>query len=228
MTMALNAARARSQDKFAIEKTTFGGVSFLTLHGTLDHAFEGRKIAESIHSKKLVVSMRDVRRFASWGMSEWMSFLRINAARELYLVECSTYAVSQMNLVTGLLGHARLVSFYASYRCGSCSEEREALFVIPRDRAAIRELPGSSQECAACGGRAQLEEYPAAFFEAIAGRATFDIDDEVLGFLRTQFKYDLAPDLTRFRAHRRVRKANTYLRLSGSLETLPSELLAAA
>jgi hypothetical protein len=228
MTMALNAARARSQDKFALEKTTFGGVSFLTLRGTLDHAFEGRKIAESVHTKKLVVSMRDVRRFASWGMSEWMSFLRINAARELYLVECSTYAVSQMNLVTGLLGHARLVSFYASYRCGSCSEERETLFVIPRDRAAIRELPGSSQECAACGGRAQLEEYPAAFFDAIAARATFDIDDEVLGFLRAQLKYDLAPDLTRFRAHRRVRKANTYLRLSGSLEMLPSELLAAA
>ena len=129
MTKASTASKAltqaRSQEKFALEKTTFGGVTFLTLHGTLDHAFEGRKIAESVHTKKLIVSMRDVRRFASWGMSEWMSFLRINATRELYLVECSTYAVSQMNLVTGLLGHGRLVSFYASYRCGSCSEEHE-------------------------------------------------------------------------------------------------------
>ena len=228
MTMAVSASRARSQDKFALEKSTIGGIGYLTLHGTLDHAFEGKKIAESMGSKKLVVSMRDVRRFASWGMSEWMSFLRINAAREIYLVECSTYAVSQINLVTGLLGHARLVSFYASYRCGSCSEERETLFLVPRDRAAIRELAGSHQECVACGGRAQLEEYPAAFFDAIAGRAAFDIDDEVLGFLRAQLGYDLAPDLTRFRAHRRVRKGNTYLRLSGSLETLPSDVLAQA
>jgi DNA-directed RNA polymerase subunit RPC12/RpoP len=220
--------QARTPDKFAIEKATIGGITFLTLQGTLDHAFEGRKIAESIHTKKLVVSLRNVRRFASWGMSEWMDFLRINAARELYLVECSTYAVSQINLVTGLLGHGKLVSFYASYRCGSCSEEHETLFLIPRDRDAIRDLPGSHQECTTCGGRARLEEYPAAFFETIAERRLFDIDDEVLAFLRSHFKYALTPDLTRFRAYRRTHKGYTYLRLSGSITTIPSDLLAAA
>ena len=170
--------------------------------------------------------MRDVRRFASWGMSEWMDFLRINAERDLYLVECSTYAVSQINLVTGLLGHGKLVSFYASFRCGSCSEERESLFLIPRDRAMIRDLPGYAQPCPTCGGHARLEEYPASFFETIADRRSFDIDDEVLGFLRSQLKYDLAPDLTRFRAHRRVHKDYTYLRLSGNVAMLPGDLLA--
>lgn len=219
---------ARTPDKFGLEKATFGGVTLLTLHGTLDHAFEGRKVAEAVHTKKLVVSLRNVRRFASWGMSEWMDFLRINAARELYLVECSTYAVSQINLVTGLLGHGKLVSFYASYRCGSCSEEHETLFLIPRDRATIRELPGSHQECTTCGGRARLEEYPAAFFDTIADRRPFDIDDEVLAFFRSQYKYALTPDLTRFRAYRRTHKDYTYLRLSGSVATLPGDLLVAA
>lgn len=219
---------ARLQEKFALDKTTFGGVTLLTLQGTLNDDFEGRKIAESVHTKKLVVSMRNVRRFASWGMSEWMDFLRITATCEVYLVECSTYAVSQINLVTGLLGHARLVSFYASYRCGSCSEEHETLFLIPRDRASIRELPGSHQTCATCGGRARLEEYPAAFFDAIAERPAFDIDDEVLAFFRSYLNYGLTPDLTRFRAFRRVHKGYTYLRLSGGLETLPSDVLATA
>jgi DNA-directed RNA polymerase subunit RPC12/RpoP len=232
MTTAPNVSKvlpqARNQDKFAFEKATFGGITFLTLHGTLDQAFEGRKIAESVHTKKLVVSMRDVRRFASWGMSEWMDFLRINASRELYIVECSTYAMSQINLVTGLLGHAKLVSFYASYRCGSCSEEHETLFLIPRDRAAIRDLPGSHHECPTCGGRARLEDYPAAFFETIADRPSFDIEDEVLGFFRSQLQYGLAPDLTRFRAYRRVHKDYTYLRMSGDLATIPSDLLTAA
>jgi DNA-directed RNA polymerase subunit RPC12/RpoP len=221
-------AQARNQDKFAVEKTTFGGITLLTLQGTLDQAFEGRKIAESVHTKKLVVNMRNVRRFASWGMSEWMDFLRINATRELYLVECSTYAMSQINLVTGLLGPAKLVSFYASYRCGSCSEEHESLFIIPRDRESIRDLPGSHRECPTCGGRARLEDYPAAFFETIAERALFDIEDEVLAFLRTQLQYALAPDLTRFRAFRRVHKGYTYIRMSGSLATLPRDLMVAA
>jgi hypothetical protein len=216
------------QEKFAVEKATHGGVTLLTMHGTLNDAFEGRKVAESVRTKNLVVSMRDVRRFASWGMSEWMDFLRINAERNLLLVECSTYAVSQINLVTGLLGHGKLVSFYASYRCGSCNEELETLFLIPRDRDAIRELPGSHQECATCGGRARLEEYPAAFFETIADRPSFDIDDEALAFLRSHFKYDLAPDLTRFRAYRSLRNSYMYLRLSGSLTRLPPDVVAAA
>jgi DNA-directed RNA polymerase subunit RPC12/RpoP len=232
MTTATNTSKAlseaRTQDKFGLERSTLGGVTLLTLHGTLDHAFEGRKIAESVHTRKLVVSMRNVRRFASWGMSEWMDFLRITAGRELYLIECSAYAVSQMNLVTGLLGHGKLVSFYASYRCGSCGEEHENMFLIPRERDTIRDLPGSHLECTTCGGRARLEEYSAAFFEAIADRPLFDIDDEVLAFLRSHFKYDLPPDLTRFRAFRRVHKNYTYLRLSGNIATLPSELLVAA
>ncbi len=217
-----------AQDRFSSEKATFGGVTVLTLRGTLNQAFEGRKLADSSRTKKIVVGMREVRRFASWGMSEWMDFLRLTADHDVYLVECSTYAVSQINLITGLLGHAKLVSFYASFRCGSCSEEIETLFLIPRDRETIRELPGSHQPCPTCGGRAGLEEYPASFFETIADRPSFDIDDEVLGWMRSQLRYDLAPDLTRFRAHRSVRNGHTYIRLSGSLALLPPEPLAAA
>ena len=221
-------ASVRNQDKFSLERGTFGGITFLTLHGVLNETFEGRKVAESIRTRKLVVSMRDVRRFASWGMSEWMDFLRISAERDLYLVECSPYALSQINLVTGLLGHAKLVSFYAAYRCASCGEEREVPVLIPRDRTILRELPGSHQPCETCGGHARIEEYPAAFFDKMAERPPFDIDDEVLGLFRSHLGYDLALDLTRFRAFRRVQGGYTYLRLSGNLATLPSETLAAA
>ena len=220
--------KAPTSEAFAFEKSTIGKVTLLTLQGTLHNAFEGRRLAASLRTKKVVVGMRGVRRFASWGMTEWMDFLRSNTDRDLYLVECSTYAVGQLTLVTGLLGHAKLVSFYASYRCGSCSEESQYLFVVPRDRDAIRDLPGGAQTCPTCGGQARLEDYPAAFFEAIAERPGFDIDDEVFDLLRTHFRYDLEPDLNRFRAHRSVRNGYTYLRLSGGLGRLPHELLIGA
>src|SRR5690348_352012 len=126
------------QDRFFADKATRGGITLLTLHGTLNDAFDGRRLASSIRSKKIVLDMRNVRRIASWGMSEWMEFLRLTAEHDLYLVECSTYAVSQLNLVTGLLGHAKLTSFYASYRCAGCGKELETCFVIPRDRPVIR------------------------------------------------------------------------------------------
>ena len=225
MTTALSAER---QDKYTATKTSVGGITCITMHGTLNEAFEGRKLALSMRTKKILINMRDVRRFASWGMSEWMDFLRVTADYDVYLVECSSYAVSQLNLVTGLLGHAKLVSFYSSYRCTSCNEEIQWLFLLPRDRNAIRDMRGSTQTCPSCGGMARLEEYPAAFFDAIGARPPFDIDDEALAYMRSQLKYDLQPDLTRFRAVRRQQKEYTYLRLSGNMATLSSDTLVRA
>src|SRR5213078_2369633 len=122
---------AQPSQKFKLDRITNGRITFLALHGILDETFEGQKVAESVRTKKIVVSLREVQRLASWGMAEWMNFLRATADRDLYLVECSTYAVNQMNLVTGLMGHGKLVSFYAPYRCGSCSEEFETLMLVP-------------------------------------------------------------------------------------------------
>lgn len=228
MTTPPSAAKSAAQTQFSVAKSTIGAITLFTMNGTLNEEFEGRALAQTVRGKKVVVNMRDVRRFASWGMSEWMDFLRINAERDLYLVECSTYAVSQINLVTGLLGTSKLVSFYASYRCGGCSEEMSKLIVIPRDHAVIRDLPATLEECKTCGGRARLEDYPASFFDMIAARPQFEIDDEVLAYFNTSLGYDLVADVTRFRARRRVNGPYTYLRMSGNLARLPADTLAAA
>jgi len=215
------------QDKYYVEKSTFGRVTHITMHGTLNEDFVGRKLAATL-TNKVVIDMRDARRFASWGMTEWMDFLRVTSESDVYLVECSSYAASQLNIVTGLLGHAKLVSFYASYRCGQCGHDTDVLILVPRDRTAITDMPNRTLECASCGGRSKVDAYPAAFFEAVAARPAFDIDDDVLAFLRTHLKYDLSPDLTRFRAFRRTSRDFTYLRLSGNLATLPPEPLVQA
>ncbi|MEO8699415.1 MAG: hypothetical protein ABI867_05200 [Kofleriaceae bacterium] len=218
--------KAQEATRFKLEKSTNAGITFLTLHGILDQAFEGRKIAESVHTKKVVLNLRAVRRFASWGMSEWMDFMRVCADRDLYFVECSTYAVSQMSLVTGLMAHGKLVSFYAPYRCGSCGEEFEILMVVPIDRAAIRDLANSEQVCGTCNGSARLDKYPANSSAAIADRPPFDIDDEVLAFMREKLKYNLVPDRSRFRALRETKNDYTYMRLSGNVAAMNAEQLA--
>ncbi|CAN5756223.1 hypothetical protein BH11MYX2_BH11MYX2_03090 [soil metagenome] len=197
----------------------------LSMHGTLNEEFDAKKMADSVKTKNVVIAMADVRRVASFGMAEWMEFLRRLADRDVYIVECSTYAVSQLNLVSGLLGQSKLVSFYSAYRCSGCNTESNSLFLVPRDRGIIRELPGSEYECRNCGGAARLEEYPAAFFDTIANRDPFEIDDDVLAFFRTQLKYDLAPDLARFRAVGAQLEDISYMRLSGQLARLPSDKL---
>jgi hypothetical protein len=220
--------QAHPATKFKIDKVTRGEVTFLAMHGILDENFEGQRVVSQVRTKKLVVSLREVRRFASWGMAEWMNFLRATSEHDLYLVECSTYAINQMNLVTGLLGHGKLVSFYMPYRCGSCGEEFEIMMLVPRDRGALRELADTDRACATCGGSARVDKYPATMCTALADRPAFDMDDEVVEFLRDQLRYELTPDVARFRAFRRVSKGNVYLRLTGNITALPIEPLAKA
>ncbi len=227
MTTTLAALQSQ-REKFSAERAQVGGITYMTLSGTMNVEFVGKQAAKWIKTGKIVINMRETRRFASWGMSEWMEFLRLNADRDVYIVECSAYALSQLNLITGLLGHAKLVSYYAPFRCGQCNAELEARFIIPRDRDTIRHLPATHHDCPHCGGRAALEEYPAAFFDAIADRPAFDIDDEVLAFMRARLGYDIEPDVTRFRAYRATQNGYTYLRLSGNVGALPAPVLANA
>src|SRR5436189_134453 len=117
------------REKFSIDKSVHGGVTYLAMSGTLNVDFIGRKVAKLVKTRRLVVNMREVRRFASWGMSEWMDFLRITA------------------------------------------------------------------------------------------------DDDVFQFLRTTLHYDITPDVNQFRARRAVKNRYTYLRLSGNLSALPSDVL---
>jgi hypothetical protein len=224
----LTAQQAHASAKFRLQKTVVGDLTYLTLHGVIDEGFEGRKQADAIRTKKVVLNLRDVRRFASWGMAEWTDFVKTNAARDVYLAECSTQALSQFNLVTGLSGHAKIVSFYVPYRCASCGEESESLLVAPIDRATLLSLAEHEQPCATCGRAARVDKYLASMCQQMAEKPPFDIDDDVVAFLRSELKYNVTPDVGRFRAHRLATKQYTYLRLSGNLSTMPSEILAKA
>jgi hypothetical protein len=218
-------AQPQTSQRFKLDRTVRGDVTLLHLHGVIDETFEGRKAAETIKTGKVVLNLQDVRRFASWGMAEWMDFVRGNASRSLYVVECSTQALNQFGLVTGLLGHGKLVSFYVPYRCASCGEELQSLIIVPLDRASLRDLGDSEHLCRTCNGTMRFDQHVAAVSATIAGHPAFDIDDDVVELLRSDLKYNVSPDVNRFRAYRLQSKEYTYLRLSGDVAGLSPEPL---
>ena len=226
--LMLTAQPAHASHKFKVHRTITGDITLLAMHGVIDEGFEAKKTAETIRTKNVVLNLRDVRRFASWGMAEWTELMRLIAARDVYIVECSTHALGQFNLVTGLISHGKLVSFYIPYRCSKCGEESDSLMVVPIDRETMLRIADSKVPCAACGGVARTDKYTSSMCETMAERPAFDIEDEVVAFLRSELKYSIEPDLSRFRAYRRANKRYTYLRLSGNLAGLNPELVAQA
>ncbi|MDX2091898.1 MAG: hypothetical protein SFX73_28810 [Kofleriaceae bacterium] len=214
--------------KFRIDRTTAPGLTMLSLHGVVEANLEGKKLASSVKTPKVLINLREVRRFASWGMAEWMNFLRATQELDLYFIECSTYAIQQISQITGLLGHGKLVSFHAPFRCGTCGEERDEIIVVAQEPAKLRELLDSVRACPACGGTSRINRHQADVAVAVTSKAGYDIDDDVAAFLRAQYKYEITPNLSKFRALRRKQGRNTFLRLSGNLGTLPAKKLALA
>jgi hypothetical protein len=200
----------------------------LALHGVVEANLEGAKLAGTVKTPRLLINLSDVRRFASWGMAEWMNFLKATQELDLYFVEVSTYAIQQISQVTGLLGHGKLISFYAPFRCSTCGEERDEIIVCAQEPAKLRELLDSTRPCPACAGTARINRHQADVAVSVTSKAGYDIDDDVANFLRTQFKYEITPNLSKFRALRRKTGRNTYLRLSGNLATVPAKKLALA
>lgn len=200
----------------------------LSLHGVIEGALEGAKLASSVKTSKLVLNLFDVRRFASWGMAEWMNFLRAAQELDLYFIECSSYAIQQLSQVTGMLGHGKLVSFYAPFRCGTCSEEQQVLIVVAQAPERLLELTASERPCRTCGGTSRIPKHQADIAHDVASKVGYDIDDDVATFLRAQLKYEIPANLSKFRAARRKQGPRTYLRLSGNLTTLPATKLARA
>lgn len=215
------AQQANPLTKFGLDRTVTGDITFFEMSGVIDEGFEAKKAADSVRTKKVVLDLGKTRRFASWGMAQWTEFVRVCGTKDVYVVECSPQALGQFNLVTGLLGHAKLVSFYASFRCVKCGEESDSLLVVPSDRD---QLANAEQTCVPCGGAARMDKYTATMCESIAAQAPFDVEDDVITFLRSRYRYDIKPDLQRFRAGRRSTKGATYLRLTGDVTGVPEAL----
>src|SRR3990167_4736773 len=141
------AQQANPLTKFGLDRTVTGDITFFEMSGAIDEGFEAKKAAESVRTKKVVLDLGKTRRFASWGMAQWTEFVRVCGTKDVYVVECSPQALGQFNLVTGLLGHAKLVSFYASFRCVKCGEESDSLLVVPSERDQLAEAEQTGVPC---------------------------------------------------------------------------------
>src|SRR5262245_24369492 len=141
-----------SEPKLRIDKVSDGAVTCLRLAGTIDEAFEGKKLAQTVRGGTLVLDLGEVRKISSFGIREWVDF--VGAAGErvdaLLLVECVPKIVDQLNMVMNFAGKGLVFSFYAPYRCDYCDIERRVLLQVDRDHEAIRAFKPPERPCEAC------------------------------------------------------------------------------
>ncbi len=215
--------------KLQIDKFADGGIVCLRLSGTIDEAFEGKKLAETIKAQTLILDLGDIRKVSSFGIREWVDFINGvgKHSERIVLVECAPKIVDQFNMVANFSGTGRVYSFYAPYHCDYCDKDDRVLYQIDRDFEVIKSMKPPQRPCTQCGEMQYFNEDPITFFSYLAGQEKFDLDPDVAAFLSSKLSYAVSDSARKLRIDKIIEGRTTFVRLGGDLEkTFPREKLA--
>ncbi len=210
--------------KLVVERFAADTITLLSLAGTIDEQFDGKKLAASLKGRILVLDLGEVRKISSFGVREWVDFVRAAGERfeSVILVECSPKVVDQLNMVMNFAGSgptaAKVFSFYAPYRCDYCDADRRILLQVDRDFDAIRGMKPPERPCPSCGNSEYFDEDPPSYLSYLAQQPRFELEAPVAAFLATRLNYSVEGGARRFRVEKLVEGRGTYLRLSGDLD----------
>ncbi len=222
-------AGAPPPPKLQIDKFADGGIVCLRLSGTIDEAFEGKKLAETLKAQTLVLDLGDIRKVSSFGIREWVDFINGvgKHSERIVLVECAPKIVDQLNMVANFAGTGRVYSFYAPYHCDYCDKDDRVLYQVDRDHEVIKSMKPPQRPCTQCGEMQYFNEDPITFFSYLAGQEKFELDPDVAAFLAAKLSYAVSDSARKLRIDKIIEGRTTFVRLGGDLEkSFPREKLA--
>jgi anti-anti-sigma regulatory factor len=226
MDAAAQQAVTPAGTNLAIDKFIEGSITCLRFQGTIDEAFDGKRLAASIRCSTLILDMGAVKKISSFGIREWTDFIKTveRQVQQLVAIEATPKVVDQINMVSQFLGtKGQVFSFYAPYRCDYCDIDRRVLFQVDRDHAAIRGLRPPEQLCETCSRPEYFDEEPASFFSYVAAQQPFELNPEIVDFLSSKLRYSLAGGDRRLHVDKQIEGRSTYLKFVGNLDgSLPS------
>lgn len=120
--------------------------------------------AASTTTARTVVDLSAVDRVNSYGVREWIRFLKslVQAGLDVTLDGVSVPMVRQMNMIPQVRAGARVAAIDAPYYCPACDDERAV-----RLDAATR-APPATPPCPTCGAAMDFDDVHDAYFAFVA------------------------------------------------------------
>lgn len=153
---------AAVQDRTArCTKTASPDGDVLTIVGEIEDSTELASNADNV-GPNVIIDISGVTFINSVGVREWVTLLDKLAAKgaRVTLRNVSEPMVRQMTMVIEARGEANVDSFYAPYVCNKCGNESALLVDVNQHAAVLKKMNAPKLECPACGGEAELDEFP--------------------------------------------------------------------
>lgn len=110
----------------------------------------------------LILNLSDVQTINSLGVRAWVNFIKDLGSREVWYEECPPAIVRQLNMIPSFMGHAKVLSAYATYVCSNC--DAEALVLVEHDKFKSGKVPDpiACEECKK--GKMEFDGQPQQYF----------------------------------------------------------------
>lgn len=212
-----------TQPKLDILKTEEGDITLLRIEGVIDEGFASDELAQRVRPI-LIVDLSRIRRITSFGIRQWMDFLRSLQQRDVkvYAIDCTARVIDNANLVVGFMQSVQILSFQAPYACDGCGEDHARLMDMVANRDEVHGHDPKPTPCESCGGTMRFNDDAETYFSYLSRQSSPRIPDEVAAFLARNLDHEIASTPRRTRVQKTVSGARTLVQISGDMdETFP-------
>jgi serine/threonine protein kinase len=139
----------------------------ITLPVAIDERFEP-DVSALAKKTAIVFDFDRVRRVTSFGVREWVRFLKQLPSKSYYcFIKCHAMVVSQLNFLTDFSGRGEVLSLFAPYECMNCGDRVELLIDVVKQKPMLDALDLPSLRCPRCLVESQLDEPPEIYFDYV-------------------------------------------------------------
>jgi len=218
-----------SHAKLEFGKVAEGDVVCLRFAGTLDEDFDPRQLPGIGGARAVVLHLAEVRRISSFGIRQWVEFLRLieNQVELIVMVDCSPKVVDQLNMVGNFAGRAIVYSFAAPYHCDFCEHDEDVVLRCDDDWELIKERKLADRECPSCGETSYFDGDAVPYLAFAVSQGKVDLDPGVAKFLATSLGLAVSAASRRLRVEKAIVGRFVSMKLAGDIdEKLPIRTLA--
>ncbi len=204
--------------KLQVQRIEQGDITYLKLEGTIDETFDGKSLSKGLKSN-LIVSLANIRRITSFGIRNWVTFVTqvSSICPNIYYVECSPRIVDQFNMVSNFGGRGLIFSFYAPFRCETCSSEHLKLFTLDTDYEAIHSFQLEGGTCPSDKGQLFFDDDPEAYLSYLSIQPRFELEPDVAGFLAKRTQTPVSDGMRKIKISKKIHDRYTFIYLSGDI-----------
>ena len=163
----LSSSPQSARTRIAPQVAKLGDAALVSVHGMIDEHFPG--FGDLTDVTTAVLDLQGVTFMTSFGVRQWLKAMAAVPATvtHLYLMNCPTIIVDQLNMILNFGGRAKIISLAAPFACAQCNATGKEIIDVIAEGPSIARGELAARTCRKCGGELVLDDDVASYFACL-------------------------------------------------------------